>query len=391
MKMYKINRRPGMRAALAVLALTFAALPAFSATVEAPIGPGPSMESIYALLGMALLQVIIIITLSGVIKTLGTSGSVWADYLQGTRKASPALLLAGFVPAQVPMAVALVTTQTLFWWLIAVNALFFVIMVSQLLVLRGMVRTLTSADDKEAASDAEEEHSFADNILQKLTRRVEPEREKDILMHHEYDGIRELDNVLPPWWVWLFYITIGWGVLYLIGMHVINVLPHQDERYKQEMTQAQAEVEAYLAQFSDMVDENTVTLLTDAATLAQGRSIFQQFCRACHGEVGEGNQVGPNLADPYWIHGGGINNVFRTIKYGVPEKGMQSWKGDLRPSEMQAVASYIISLEGTDPPNAMPPQGERWVPDTDAAPEPDGEAQEGDDAGEADADSMAAM
>ena len=372
-------RRQVHRAVLSILALNAAVMPAVAqdaVSVAAGPGPGPSMETIFILLGMAILQVIIILTLSGIMKTLGGSGNMWVQYLKGTRNAGTPLVLLAVSSTANPLAIALVTTLELFWWLIAVNAVFFVILIVELIVMRGMVRSITNADERQEAPATIADGSFADDILTKLTKRVEPEREKDILMHHEYDGIRELDNVLPPWWVWLFYITIGWGVVYFVGMHVINVIPDQEEEYAQELAQAQAEVDAYLAQFSDMVDENTVTLLSDAGTLAQGRGIFQQFCRACHGEVGEGNQVGPNLTDAYWVHGGGINNVFRTIKYGVPEKGMQSWKADLRPSEMQAVASYILSMVGTDPPNAMPPQGELWEPEEEVAPRGEEESEQ---------------
>jgi cytochrome c oxidase cbb3-type subunit 3 len=240
--------------------------------------------------------------------------------------------------------------------------IFFVIVVAQLLVLKGLVRTLSGKEAELEAAPAPEEPSFADTVLQKLTKRVEPEKEKDILMHHEYDGIRELDNVLPPWWVWLFYATIIWSVFFLVGKHVMNVIPHQNDMYVQEMEQAEADVAAYLAMQAAAVDENTVVMLSDAGTMATGKRIFVEFCRACHGDLGQGNAVGPNLTDEYWIHGGSINDVFRTIKYGVAEKGMQSWKTDLSPVEMQAVSSYIMSLQGTDAPDAREPQGERYVP-----------------------------
>ena len=178
-------------------------------------------------------------------------------------------------------------------------------------------------------------------------------------MHHEYDGIRELNNVLPPWWLWLFYGTIIWGVVYLVNVHILGVMPLQAEEYEQEMAQAKEDVAAYLAQFSNLVDESNVTVATDESTLASGESIYKQFCVACHGANGEGG-VGPNMTDAYWIHGGGIKNVFKTIKYGVPQKGMISWQSQLKPSEMQAVASYILTLQGTDPPNQKEPQGEIW-------------------------------
>jgi cytochrome c oxidase cbb3-type subunit 3 len=325
----------------------------------------PSMETNYILLGMAVLQVVIILTLAGIMKTLGGNGHVWVEYLK-SKKAGMLLVAlfagSGLEAQAATPAVALMTSQNLFWWLFLTNLLFFIIIVAQLTVLKGMVRTLSGPVDEAAAKAIAEEPGFADTVLSKLTKRAAPEEEKDILMHHEYDGIRELDNVLPPWWLWLFYGTIIWGVVYLVNMHVINVWPHQDQEYEQEMAQAAIDVEAYLAKAAASVDENTVVQLTDAAVLSSGQATFQEFCKACHGGAGEGNVVGPNLTDAYWIHGGSVNDVFRTIKYGVAEKGMQSWKGDLNPQQMQAVASYILSLQGSNPPNGREPQGDLYVP-----------------------------
>ncbi|MEZ4756233.1 MAG: cbb3-type cytochrome c oxidase N-terminal domain-containing protein [Flavobacteriales bacterium] len=321
----------------------------------------PSMETNYILLAMAVLQVVIILTLSGIMRTLGSTGSVWADYLKG-RKAA-AVLTAVFLGSTMDASaaapgIALITTQTLLYWLVASNLLLFIIIVSQLSVIRGMVRALNGADERVAA--ASNEPSFADDILNKLTRTVKVEKEQDILMHHEYDGIRELDNVLPPWWLWLFYGTIVWSVVYIFNVHISGTWLNQADEYVQEMAQAKADVEAYLAKAAASVDENTVTMMTDAGALAAGKNTFLTYCKACHGENGEGNAVGPNLTDAYWLHGGGIKNVFTTIKYGVVEKGMQSWKKDLKPAEMQQVASYILSLQGSNPANAKAPQGDLW-------------------------------
>jgi len=332
----------------------------------------PSMETNYILLGMAVLQVIIILTLSGIMRTLGGNGQVWVDYLKG-RNAGMVLLLLfagmGLDAQAATPGVALMTSQNLFWWLFATNAVFFIIVVAQLAVLKGLVRTL-SGEREEATVVNTSEPDFADTILSKLTKRVEPEKEKDILMHHEYDGIRELDNVLPPWWLWLFYGTIIWGAVYVVNVHVIKVWPDQETEYVQEMAQAEVDIAAYLALQAAAVDENTVVMLTDATALNSGKATFEEFCKACHGAAGEGNAVGPNLTDAYWIHGGSINDLFRTVKYGVAEKGMQSWKGELNPQQMQAVSSYILSLQGTNPPNAKEPQGELYIPKVDAPQEP---------------------
>ena len=186
------------------------------------------------------------------------------------------------------------------------------------------------------------------------------EKEKDILFDHEYDGIRELDNVLPPWWVALFYVTIIFGVIYIGYNHFSDSGLSSAQEYELAMEDAKKEVKAYLAKQSDAVDETNVVLLTNDTDLGIGESIFKTQCTPCHGQLGEGNSIGPNLTDKYWLHGGGIKNVFTTIKYGVPEKGMISWKSQIRASDMQKVASYILSLQGTNPPNAKDPQGDLW-------------------------------
>ena len=257
-------------------------------------GSGPAMETNYLLLGVAVLQVIIILALSSIMRNLGGNGSAWARRMAVKRAAAGAVVLAFLAwPAEasaaVPGTMFLVTTATLFWMLISANLILFVVLLAQLNVLRGMVRTLSGREEEELALAKEaEEPSFADTILHKLTQAVDVEHEEDVLMHHEYDGIRELNNVLPPWWLWLFYGTIIWGVVYLVNVHILGVMPLQAEEYEQEMAQAKEDVAAYLAQFSNLVDESNVTVATDEATLASGESIYKQFCVACHGANGEG-------------------------------------------------------------------------------------------------------
>lgn len=189
-----------------------------------------------------------------------------------------------------------------------------------------------------------------------LTKAVAVEKEEDILLDHDYDGIRELDNSLPPWWKYGFYVTILVGILYLLRFHVFHTGPTPEEEYNAEMKIAAAQIEDYRKKSNDMVDEKTVTM-GDAASIERGHKIFSSNCFACHGAKGEGG-VGPNLTDDYWLHGGTINEVFHTIKYGVPEKGMQSWDKTYSPSQIKDLASFVKSLHGTNPPNAKAPQGD---------------------------------
>ncbi len=188
-----------------------------------------------------------------------------------------------------------------------------------------------------------------------FTKAVPIEHESAIMFEHEYDGIRELDNQLPPWWVYMFYATIVFSFVYMWYYHINQDGHVQDNEYQQEIVDA----EILMKQMSEKVNENTATLLTDAARISKGAEIYQQNCKACHGALGEGT-VGPNLTDDYWLHGSDIKQIFKTIKYGVPQKGMISWQAQLSPSQIQEVSSYITTLRGTNPPNAKDPQGEKF-------------------------------
>ncbi|MCB0636059.1 MAG: c-type cytochrome [Lewinella sp.] len=208
------------------------------------------------------------------------------------------------------------------------------------------------------------------------------EKEDEILIEHPHDGIYELDNTLPPWWLALFYISIAFAVVYLGYYHVFGYGQNQLEQFDTEMVQSKEAVEAYLATQADQVDETNVTVLTDQNDLALGQTIFTANCQVCHGALGEGG-IGPNMTDQYWIHGGDIKDLFRTIKYGVTEKGMQSWESLLRPADMQRVASYILTLQGTNPPNAKEPQGDLYQPEQAEGPDTEAPATETGEEGDA--------
>lgn len=195
---------------------------------------------------------------------------------------------------------------------------------------------------------------------QRLTRSKEIEEEADVMLDHDYDGIKELDNVLPPWWVALFYITIIFGVVYLIRFHVINEYDQASE-FEREMELAQAEIDKYKLSSPDVFDINTMELLTDAESLNIGKTLFNNQCAACHRED-MGGAIGPNLVDEYWVLGGSLKDIYNTIAEGGREgKGMIPWKTTLKPAQMQKLASYIISMQGTNPPDAKAPEGEKYV------------------------------
>jgi cytochrome c oxidase cbb3-type subunit III len=204
------------------------------------------------------------------------------------------------------------------------------------------------------------ESDWYKNLIKKLTRTVPMESEEQLLLEHDYDGIKELDNVLPPWWVYLFYGCILFGVIYLVRYEILGA-PNQEMEFKNEMAQAKIEVAEYMKNAPDLMDEASVTLLTDAPSLAEGKTIFNTNCAACHRADG-GGQIGPNLTDEYWILGGGIKNIFHTLENGGRDgKGMISWKGTLKPKEMQKVASYVLSLQGSNPKDPKAADGEIWV------------------------------
>lgn len=213
---------------------------------------------------------------------------------------------------------------------------------------------------EEAQSLPFTEGAFYQGIMKKLTRSKDLEEEHDVMLNHDYDGIRELDNVLPPWWVNLFYATIIFAFIYLVRFHILNEYDQASE-FETEMAVAKAEVEKYKLTAPDLMDKEKVTLLTDATALAEGKKIYETNCVACHRPDG-GGAIGPNLTDEHWILGGGIKNVFNTIMEGGREgKGMVPWKTTIKPSDIQKVASYVLSLQGTNPKDAKAPEGDVWV------------------------------
>jgi cytochrome c oxidase cbb3-type subunit III len=179
-------------------------------------------------------------------------------------------------------------------------------------------------------------------------------QEAQLDLGHEYDGIRELNNRLPPWWIYGFYVTILFAGIYLWRFHVSHKGPSSKEEYEISVTRAEKNIREYVKAKGEAVDENTVTLLTSANDLQEGKAIFVKSCASCHKETGAGD-VGPNLTDNYWIHGNNIKNVFKTIRYGI--NAMPQWQMAYSNKQIAQVASYVKSLQGTNPPNAKAPQG----------------------------------
>jgi cytochrome c oxidase cbb3-type subunit 3 len=196
---------------------------------------------------------------------------------------------------------------------------------------------------------------------QTVNASVSIEEEKKIELDHNFDGIKELDNHLPPWWTWLFFGTIGWSAVYLFIFHISSSLPLQTDEYQSEIAQAEEQSRKLKAsQPVQAIDENTLAFSKDStALIAKGKIVFtDNNCGSCHRADGGGNSIGPNLTDEYWLHGGHIKDVFTTVRNGVVEKGMPAWGRALTPQQVRDVTFYVLSLQGTNPANAKKPQGD---------------------------------
>lgn len=231
--------------------------------------------------------------------------------------------------------------------------------------LRNSIKEQEVAKKIEAGIEVVETPGWWTIFMGKMTDDVPIEEEESILLDHNYDGIQELDNHLPPWWKYLFYLTIVFGVVYLLDYHVFQISPLSDEEYQIEVAEAEAAAEARqaaLATTEGAFDESNIEFSDDPTHLSSGQQIFVRQCASCHQEDGGGG-IGPNLTDEFWLHGGSMTDIYNTVKVGVPEKGMISWEPLLSPAQIRDVSSYIMTLVGTTPANPKAPQGERYVPE----------------------------
>lgn len=188
---------------------------------------------------------------------------------------------------------------------------------------------------------------------------VPPESENGMEMDEDFDGIKELDNRVPPWFNYLFYGSIVFALVYMLNFHVFKSSKLPWGEYQEELTAAGLQRQILIAT-QGSIDESKLTQLKDPAAVKSGMENFQKYCISCHGTEA-GGIVGPNLTDKFWIHGGGIKEVYTTIKMGVPAKGMISWQLVFTPKQIQELASYVLSLQGTHPVVAKAPQGDLWV------------------------------
>lgn len=365
--MFNIKRSTGFKILLLTtgtfpVSIIAAAQTTAAAASEAPksVWSNPLALAMLAIIAVLLL---VIALLANVV--LGTAE--WHYKKQSGTAKTIALLLGLSLPAitnaQNATSTAAVTnigglTGTTFFMLLAVIGVELIV----ILVMAFFVRSFLAKEKaKVAVADGVvKKETNWQQLWDKLNSFRPITEESKIDLGHNYDGIRELNNRLPGWWLYGFYATILFAAVYLWRYHVAHTAPLSGEELKIALIKGEEQTKAYLAKAAYNVDENTVTYIKDATVLVPAEAIFKSTCKTCHGEKGEGNQIGPNLTDEYWIHGGGIKEIFRTIKYGYPEKGMQSWKDQYTPIQMAQLASYVKSLKGTNPPNSKEPQGELY-------------------------------
>ncbi len=243
-----------------------------------------------------------------------------------------------------------------FYALMSVLGLELLILCAMLFYLSILLKAISARPEKEKTVKAIVQRiPFWD----KMNAVVPLEKEEHILLDHEYDGIRELDNSLPPWWKYGFYLTIVISVIYLWYYHGGGNGPGSEEEYIAAVIKGEEEKAVYLAKTAGNIDETNV-VMTDAAGIAEGKTLYAKNCAACHASDG-GGSVGPNLADEYWLHGGSLTDVFKSIKYGWQDKGMKPWKDDFSPKQLASLASFVRSLQGSVPAVPKAAQGDLYA------------------------------
>lgn len=248
---------------------------------------------------------------------------------------------------------------------IAIIAFGLVVFAKEVVLITG-VKKVEDAEMIKAGIYPEEVDNWAwtKKLIKRWTEAKAIEEEGEIVLNHNYDGIKELDNNLPPWWVYMFYATIIFAVVYLVKYEMMGA-PNQDMEYAQSVAEAKRELAAFRSTSKEaIIDSETVTVLTSESDLNRGKAVYNLNCASCHLSDG-GGSIGPNLTDEYWLLGGGIRNIFTTITNGGRDgKGMVAWGKTLKPKDIQKVASYIMTMQGTMPVKSKPPQGELYIDET---------------------------
>ena len=351
-----------------------AAMPALAMAQEAAEKVAPPVQGqhfglsdevwLWLFMGTAVVFTMIILTVNSAIRNLAESKNLWKP-----KAASLILLLlasrvgfaqdAGMDAAE---EARFIFSDSAFWAMAAANIFLMFYALLQLRLLSSVTKKVAGLDAVDPVmTPLKEGPSWFSRFWMRINDLKSIEHEKDLLLNHNYDGIHELDNNLPPWWKWTFYISIIFGVVYLTHYHILKTGALPKEELALKTAEAEAEVAAFIARAKMNVDETSVVYLLEDERLTAGASIFKANCAVCHGQSLEGG-VGPNLTDTHWLHGGSINDVFKVVKYGVPAKGMQAWNTNLTAIQIQNVSTYILSMQGTNPANAKEPQGDHVDP-----------------------------
>ncbi len=171
-------------------------------------------------------------------------------------------------------------------------------------------------------------------------------RDDDKLLNHEYDGIHELDNFMPRWWVWGFYFTIIFSVFYVIYYHFTG---DRSSKMEYEAELKSAPIKDVLENTLTNIKDEKLSFKTDELSIKAGEALFvEQACVGCHGPT-LGGLVGPNLTDNYWIHGCSVEEIVKNISTGFPDKGMIPYGNgkELDIEKLVQIASYIASKQGS--------------------------------------------
>ena len=340
-----------------------------SATVPAASNDGSVLSTVMIIMSIILAFVIwgmgqVLVALSRQLWEKTKNAKIWILAIFLTLSMTQGFAQSTDAPAAMPVSYGGLN-ETAFWVLSMIIALEVVSIFFILFFIRRINQELMPETKKKTSPLAE---WWSDLDKKFFTKAVPVEKEADVLLDHDYDGIRELDNSLPPWWKYGFYVTIVVGIIYLFNFHVFGSGKDPQQEYQAEMDKARMEQEAYAAKNADQVDEKNLQMPAKGG-LDEAKDIFTSVCWTCHGKAGEGG-TGPNLTDDYWIHKGSLSDVYMSIKHGYPDKGMQAWEKNYSPKQINNLAGYIKTLHGTNPPNPKAPQGDLFVEQTDSTSKP---------------------
>lgn len=359
-------KRAGMFISMALLSKGIFAQDAPAAEAAPAVAASTSVWANGNFLIMFLTTIIllcVLFILAKIVKTLveEDTAQVWKNRHAGKILVWPLLLLSSSAFAQSatppsPPSLTFGMDSTVFWVMMGILTFLFIAVLVMCYVLYSFL--VRKELIKPAASMLPKWLQF--NAMMGNDQPIE--KDVEVLMtDHDYDGIQELDNGMPPFLKYIFILTILFAVYYWIDYHVVEASPLQLQEYENQLAQGEAEKAEYIKKAGALVDENTVKLMEDPGIIASGEKIYATNCVACHGDKGQGG-VGPNLTDAYWIHGGDIKSIFKTIKYGVPEKGMRSWQSDIKPGDMQALTSFLLKNLAGKNVAGKEPQGDLYNP-----------------------------